>query len=66
MTTSNTAAVQAIAKGEYVRRSADAKATYIRGEYCRADKRYELIDTEDTNRAVYVKRDTVLHIGFTY
>lgn len=66
ITTSNTATVQSITKGEYVRRKADTKTTYIRGDYCRTDKRYALINCEDTNRVIYVKRSTVLHIGFTY
>jgi len=65
-TVSNTATVQAIPKGEYVRRKADAKKTYTRGDYDASSKTYSLVDCDDMNREIFVKRGTVLHIGFTY
>lgn len=59
-------AVEKIKLGEYVRRKADAKTTYVRGIYDAAAKRYSLSDTDDMNRVIYVKRGTLLHVGFTY
>lgn len=61
-----TAAVQDTFIGDYVRRTATAKGTYVRGVYDHSTKRYALQDAEDMNRVIYVKRDTVLYIGFTY
>jgi uncharacterized membrane protein YqiK len=58
------ALVEEIKKGEYVRRKADAKTTYIRGAYIGGA--YSLTDAEDTNREIFVKRGTRLFIGFTY
>jgi hypothetical protein len=55
-----------VARGEYVRRKPDSRTTYVRGEYDRATKRFELIDTEDMNRVVYLKPNTPVFIGFTY
>lgn len=63
---SNSQAVETIKQGEYVKRKADAKKVYIRGEYCRESKAYELTDAEDMNRQIYVKKGAVLYVGFTY
>lgn len=61
-----TAAVENIRRGEFVKRKADANKVYQRGEYCRTTGRYSLVDCEDVSREVWVKRGTQLHIGFTY
>ena len=53
-------------RGEYVKRKPEAKAVYIRGEYCRELKAYELIDCDDINRVIYLKADKHVFICFTY
>jgi hypothetical protein len=53
-------------RGEYVKRKPEAKAVYIRGEYCRESKAFELIDADDINRVIYLKADKPVFIGFTY
>ena len=63
--TASTATVESIARGEFVRRKADGKV-FIRGEYDRATRRFSLEDANDIGREVFVKRGTVLHIGFDY
>jgi hypothetical protein len=55
-----------VARGEYVRRKPDSSVTYIRGEYDRTTKRFELIDADDVNRVVYLKAATPVVVGFTY
>lgn len=60
------AKVESVKQGEYVRRNATTMKTYKRGEYCRTAKRFELVDCDDVNRTVMVKRGTILHVGFTY
>jgi hypothetical protein len=52
--------------GDYVKRKSDAVKVYIKGDYDRATKSFELKDVEDINRCVYVKADKAVFIGFTY
>jgi len=52
--------------GEFVKRSANAQKVYTRGEYDKASKRYSLVDTDDVSREVWVKKSTILYVGFTY
>ena len=61
-----TATVETLPKGEYVKRNAETTKVYIRGDYDREAKRYALRDTEDICREIYVKRGTKLFYGFTY
>lgn len=61
-----TAAVETIKAGEYVKRKADAAKVYKRGAFDRSSGKYALIDCDDINREVYVKRGTQLVVGFTY
>ena len=58
--------IEDVKKGEFVRRKLDAKTTFIRDEYCRFDKRYLLIDDQDINRWVSLKKGAKVFIGFTY
>jgi hypothetical protein len=58
--------LRSVTKGDYVKRKADSKAVYIKGDYDRTTKSFELKDVEDINRCVYVKADKIVVIGFTY
>lgn len=58
--------VEDIKRGEFVRRKVNANKTYIRGDYCRENERYSLQDTEDMCREIFVKKGTLLHVGFTF
>jgi hypothetical protein len=59
-------AIQHVTKGDYVKRKADSKAVYIKGDYIRSAKAYEMRDTSDINRCIYIKADKVVVTGFTY
>jgi hypothetical protein len=59
-------AIQHVAKGDYVKRKVDSKAVYVKGDYCRIAKAYEMRDTDDVNRVIYIKADKVVVTGFTY
>lgn len=59
-------AIQHVTKGDYVKRKADSKTVYVKGNYCRIAKAYEMRDTDDINRVIYIKRDKVVAVGFTY
>ena len=58
--------VEAVKQGEYVKRKADSKTVYIRNGYDRPSGCYELERADDIGRYIYVKKGTVLHVGFTY
>jgi hypothetical protein len=58
--------LKSVKPGDYVKRKADAVKVYIKGDYDRTTKSFELKDVEDINRCVYVKADKIVVIGFTY
>ena len=62
----NAVKIEDVKNGEFIRRKPDAKTTFVRGSYIRAEKRYECMDDEDINRYVYLKKGTVVYTGFTY
>lgn len=64
--TEQTVAVESIKAGEFVRRTADAKKTYQRGSFDKSTKRYSLVDCDDVNREVFIKKGTKLFVGFSY
>lgn len=53
-------------RGEFFKRKADARKVYRKGDYDRAERKYEGLDTDDINRAVYLKGDTLVYVGFDY
>lgn len=66
ITTEQMMPVESIQIGEFVRRKEGAKATYRRGEYCKSTKRYALDDYNDASRQVWVRKGTLLFVGFDY
>jgi hypothetical protein len=57
------ATVRDIKQGTYVKRRLDATKTYSRGEYCKSQKKFSLIDIDDVCREIFVKPDTILFIA---
>lgn len=55
-----------VKKGEYVKRTAEARKVYQHAGYCRFNKAYQLDDCDDISRAIYVKGTVALFTGFTY
>lgn len=53
--------VEAIKKGELVKRTPNAKKTYIRGAYNRELNKYSLMDYSDICSEIFVKRGTLLY-----
>ncbi len=66
VTTMQTIVLRNVTKGDYVKRKADAKSIYIKGDYDKTTKSFELIDVEDINRVVYIKATKPVYVGFTY
>lgn len=58
--------IKAVKNGEYIKRSADAKRVYIRGQYCRANRAYECMAADDINKTIYIKPEKIIFFGFTY
>ena len=56
-----------VKKGEYVTRKPSYSATvFSKGDYCRSSKKYSLGYTNDINRELLLKGDTIVYIGFMY
>jgi len=62
--------VEQVPVGEYVRKinknGEPQQKVYTRQKFCRFEKDYQLDDVDDISRAVYVKKGTLLLVGFTY
>jgi len=59
-------ALAKVTKGDFVMRKENAKTVYKLNGYCRISKAYELMDTEDISRCIYLKGKTTVFVGFTY
>ena len=64
--TMQTLSLKNVKPGDYIKRKADAKGTYIKGSYDRATKSFSCIDVEDICREVFIKADKAVFVGFTY
>jgi hypothetical protein len=58
--------LKSVKPGDYVKRKADAVKVYIKGDYDRTTKSFELKDVEDINRVIYIKATKPVYVGFTY
>jgi hypothetical protein len=58
--------INSVKIGEFIKRKADSNKVYKRGEYDRSTKSFELIDTDDINRSIYIKSGAMVFVGFTY
>jgi len=61
-----TTTLKAAPKGEYIKRKADSKTVWVRGEYDKGSKSYSLTDAEDISREIFLKGNTPVFIGFDY
>ena len=61
----STATVATVVKGEYVRFKVDGPV-WIRGEYDRTEKKYELCKADDMNHVTYKKGSFAVFVGFDY
>lgn len=57
--------IQDVKKGDFITKKSNNKV-YIRGEYCRFNKAYECTDFDDINRQIYIKKNTLVKIDFTF
>lgn len=57
--------VRNVKAGEFIRLKADGPV-WIRGDYCRQSRMYELTSFADTNRTTYRKASATVYHGFTF
>ena len=60
------AQIKDIPNGELFKRKEGAKRVYIRGMYCRQEKRYSCTPWDDASGELLLKGGTVVFIGFTF
>ena len=54
-------------KGEFIKRKADSKKTFIKDDYDRGEKKFYLTDTDDVwGGGILLKGSTIVHTGFDY
>ena len=62
--------VAKVKKGEFVRRTkkdgTPMDKVFIRDDFERSVGKYRLIDAEDVNREVFVSKDAIVFVGFSY
>ena len=58
--------IKTVKPGDYIKRKADSKAVYIKGDYIRSLKGFECADVSDINKTIVIKADKIVFIGFTY
>lgn len=56
--------VKKIKKGEYVKRKLEANRVWVRGDYCRSQKKFSLTAFDDHCMEIFVKPTTELFVNF--
>lgn len=58
---------RATKKGDYVKfKATESAPIWVRGEYCRASKKYGFHAFDDVNHEMFKKADFVVFVGFTF
>lgn len=58
--------IQDIKKDEFFKRKAEAKKVWTKTEYDRTEKKYECADESDISNWIYLKKNTLVVVGFDY
>lgn len=58
--------IEELKNGEFFKRKSGAKKTYQALGYCRTNKKYEASNYDDINDFIYLKKGTVVIIGFDF
>jgi len=59
-------ALRALKKGEYIKRTATAKAVYVKGEYVPSMRAYECHAFDDICKTIFIKSEKPVFFGFTF
>jgi hypothetical protein len=52
--------------GQYFKRTPDAKAVYVRGDYDRSTKKFSATDFHDCCREIFIRGDKQVFIDFEF
>jgi len=58
--------LKSLKKGEYFLRKENSKSVYIRGEYCRSNKRYSCSPYDNVFGEVWIKGETIVFTDFEF
>ena len=59
--------IKDVPKGEYIRlKESETSPVWVKGEYCRSEKKYSLHKFDDVNHDSLKKGDSLVYIGFTF
>ncbi len=58
--------IKQVKPGDYIKRKADSKTVYIKGDHIRALKGFECADVSAINKTIVIKSDKLVFVGFTY
>lgn len=62
---STQAALSQVKQGEYIQLK-DGGPVWVRGEYIRSERKYEISKADDMNHTAYKKATALVFVGFTY
>ena len=52
--------------GEYIKRTADARGVYVRGEYVKQRKSFACYAFDDISKVIHIKADKWIFVGFDF
>lgn len=58
--------LRSVKRGDYVKRKADSKIVYVKGDYDRKSDTFCMSDADDMNRTIQLKADATVFVGFDY
>lgn len=58
--------IRSTSKGEYIKRTEEAQAVYVRGEYVRERKAFACYAFDDICKVIYIKADKPVFVGFDF
>lgn len=58
--------ISQIAENTYFRRKPDAKKTYVRAHYCKAEKVYAACDFDNVGREIFLKGATLVYLNIDF
>ena len=63
----NQVKIKDIPNGEYFRlKESETSPVWVRGEYCKSEKKYSIHKFDDINHELLKKGDFLVYVGFTF
>lgn len=58
--------IKELKRGDFFKRKPDSQEVYVRGEYCREEKKYSCYKHDDTNSEIFLKGDKEVYVNFEF